>query len=83
VPGADLLAPLFPGSEDLCVREGRQESYEGVVCCYAGGVEVRDLGEEMEVCGGVVEAGWGEGGRHFYWLTVNGYGIGIGIAKQV
>jgi hypothetical protein len=45
------------------VREGWEESCEGVVCCYAGGVEVGDGVEEMLVCGGIVEAGRGEDGH--------------------
>lgn len=44
--------------------ERRQESSESVVCCYAGCVEAGDGVEEMMVGGGVVEAGWREGG-HF------------------
>jgi hypothetical protein len=45
------------------VREGWEKGYEGVVCCYAGSVELGDGVEVMEVCGGVVEAGRGEGCR--------------------
>jgi hypothetical protein len=63
------------------MREGWEESCEGVVCCYARGVEVCDLREEMLVCGGVVEAGWGKG-RHVNvgeWMNGMLMCMGIGV----
>lgn len=59
----NLFAPGCPGGENFGVRERREEGGEGVVCCYAGCVEVGDGGEEGCVVEGVVEAGWGEGGH--------------------
>ena len=41
--------PFFPRGEDFVVGEGREEGQEGVVGCYAGGVQAGYVWEEVLV----------------------------------
>ena len=52
------------------MRDGRQEGREGMVCCYAGGVQAGYGGEEVGGSGGVVDLGWWEGGHFLACLFI-------------